>query len=476
MSPGGCLPRGCLPVGCLRGGCGPGCRRLTVGASGRRDLSFLFDPASIAVVGASADESKWGGDLAARLLRAECRRPVYLVNRRGGEMHGQVAYRSLSELPEAPEMVILAMPAAALEATLDEALALGSKAFVAIFAGLGETDDEGRERERAAVARLRAAGAAMIGPNCMGLADHSTGLQAVAYPRRACGPRRLRLAERRDGRGVRHALERVRMRLLALRHARQPGRRRHRRDPLGDGRARADARRGGVRGRAARGARAGAGGGGRRGRRQARRAARARPHRGERAGGPLAHRLAGSRRRGRRRRLPRRRRRACGHAARALRAHGRLPRRLSPARAARGRRDRRGRRRRHRRRRRPRRRARGAGLLRRARRSRPGGAPGQRRQQPARLRHGHDRPRRLRAHRAGRRWLRRGRRHPRRGTARVLGRPLPAVRDAGGARSRLGAAGGRGRPPRRDAVHRLHGLPRLASGEGPVRGGCAGVP
>jgi acyl-CoA synthetase (NDP forming) len=151
------------------------------GEAARRDLTALFDPASIALVGASADESKWGGDLAARLLRAERRRPVYLVNRRGGSMHGRVAYPRLSDLPEAPEMVILAMPATALEATLDEALALGSKAFVAIFAGLGETGGEGAERERAAVARLRAAGALLIGPNCMGLADHSTGLQAVAY-------------------------------------------------------------------------------------------------------------------------------------------------------------------------------------------------------------------------------------------------------------------------------------------------------
>ena len=135
----------------------------------------------MAVVGASADTSKWGGDVAARLLRTETVRPVYLVNRKGGEIHGRTAYPSLSKLPEIPELVILAMPAAAFETTLDEALALGSKAFVALFAGLGETGRDGAERERLAAARLREAGALMIGPNCMGLTDHSTGLQAVAY-------------------------------------------------------------------------------------------------------------------------------------------------------------------------------------------------------------------------------------------------------------------------------------------------------
>ncbi|MEE4276274.1 MAG: CoA-binding protein, partial [Thermoleophilia bacterium] len=146
-----------------------------------RDLTPLFDPRSIAVVGASSDASKWGGDVAARLARGHDRRRLFFVNHRGGPVQGRESYRSLRELPEAPDMVILAVPAQAFEAALDDGLAVGARAFVGILAGLGETGAGGKARERAAVARLRAAGAVMIGPNCMGVADTASGLQAVAY-------------------------------------------------------------------------------------------------------------------------------------------------------------------------------------------------------------------------------------------------------------------------------------------------------
>lgn len=146
-----------------------------------RDLRPLFDPRSVAVVGASADASKWGGDLAMRLARSAGDRELYFVNRRGGELYGRPVHPSLGDLPAAPELVVVATPAAAFDAVLDEALAAGSRAFVAVFGGLGEAGDEGRRRERDAVRRLRDAGAVLLGPNCMGLADTAAGFRCVAY-------------------------------------------------------------------------------------------------------------------------------------------------------------------------------------------------------------------------------------------------------------------------------------------------------
>lgn len=142
-----------------------------------RDLSAFFDPRSVAVVGASNDRAKWGQWLSRGALKGERRRAVYLVNRKGGEVMGRKAYRSLAELPEPPELVALAIPAAAFEEAVDDAVAAGAKAIVAITAGLGELGTEGRARERAVAARVRAAGARLLGPNCLGVFDAGAELE-----------------------------------------------------------------------------------------------------------------------------------------------------------------------------------------------------------------------------------------------------------------------------------------------------------
>lgn len=141
-----------------------------------RDLRPLFDPRSVAVLGASDDPAKWGQWVAAGALRGAHRREVWLVNRNGGEILGCRAFRALDELPGAPELVVVVLPAAAFEEAIDASLAAGARAIVAITAGLGELGEEGLARERAAVERVRAAGAVMLGPNCLGIYDASSEL------------------------------------------------------------------------------------------------------------------------------------------------------------------------------------------------------------------------------------------------------------------------------------------------------------
>ncbi len=142
-----------------------------------RDLSALFDPRSVAVLGASAVPGKWGFWLARGAVKGDGRRSVYLVNRKGGEIFGRPAYPSLAELPEPPELVVITVPAAGVEEAVDASLDAGAKGIVLISAGLGEMGEEGAARERAIVERVRAAGAVLIGPNCLGVHDSGAQLE-----------------------------------------------------------------------------------------------------------------------------------------------------------------------------------------------------------------------------------------------------------------------------------------------------------
>ncbi|MCX2947988.1 acetate--CoA ligase family protein [Lentzea sp. NEAU-D7] len=127
---------------------------------------IFSDPASVAVVGASDDPAKWGHWLARGALVGHDRRAVHLVNRGGGAVLGQPTVRSLSELAEAPELVVLAVPAAHVPAVVDEALAAGVRGFVGITSGI---DDR-------VIRRIRDAGARLLGPNCLGVFDAATSL------------------------------------------------------------------------------------------------------------------------------------------------------------------------------------------------------------------------------------------------------------------------------------------------------------
>jgi acyl-CoA synthetase (NDP forming) len=82
----------------------------------------------------------------------------------------------LRDLPESPELVVITIRSSGFEAAIDDALAAGARAIVAITAGLGERDAAGLAVQNAAVERCRKVGAILVGPNCLGIADLTTEL------------------------------------------------------------------------------------------------------------------------------------------------------------------------------------------------------------------------------------------------------------------------------------------------------------
>src|SRR5919108_3691179 len=123
---------------------------------------------------------KGGHWLARGALKGSHRRQVFLVNRAGGQILDTASYRSLNELPQAPELVVITVRAAAFEVAVGEALRAGARAIVAITAGPGELDASGLAVQRAAAERAREAGAVLVGPNCIGVADTGSEL-ALAF-------------------------------------------------------------------------------------------------------------------------------------------------------------------------------------------------------------------------------------------------------------------------------------------------------
>lgn len=146
------------------------------------DLAALFDPRVVAIVGASADPAKWGHILAGRALgSAGERRRVALVNRAGTDVLGHPTHSSLAAaraaVGEPLELVVVCVPATALLTTVADAVAAGARVVVAITAGLAELGAEGALVEAEAVRIAREGGAVLVGPNCLGVADTTTGLQ-----------------------------------------------------------------------------------------------------------------------------------------------------------------------------------------------------------------------------------------------------------------------------------------------------------
>lgn len=137
-------------------------------------LDALFSPNAVAIIGASDDTRKYGNWIAVQALKGD--RPVHLVNRNRPTVLGRPTVSSVAVIGSQVDLAVIAVPAAGFEEAVDEALAAGVRAIVGISAGLGEAGEAGRLLQVRITTKVRAAGARMLGPNCLGVLDHSSGL------------------------------------------------------------------------------------------------------------------------------------------------------------------------------------------------------------------------------------------------------------------------------------------------------------
>ena len=134
----------------------------------------------MAVVGASDDSAKWGHILGSRALASRGDRTC-CWSTATAEVLGQPAYPSAQAAAAAlgapVDLAVVCVPAAGFVAAVTDAVAAGARAVVGITAGLSESGAEGARLEAEALAVVRAAGAVLVGPNCLGIVDTTTGIQ-----------------------------------------------------------------------------------------------------------------------------------------------------------------------------------------------------------------------------------------------------------------------------------------------------------
>ncbi len=138
-------------------------------------LRYALDPRSVAVIGASENPDKIGGRPLAYLRRFGFRGTIQPINPTRAEVQGLRAVGRLADLDAAPDVAVIAVPGAAAVQALAECGDVGVKVAVMMTSGFGETGPDGKAAEREMVARARAAGMRMIGPNTQGLANFGTG-------------------------------------------------------------------------------------------------------------------------------------------------------------------------------------------------------------------------------------------------------------------------------------------------------------
>lgn len=142
-------------------------------------LTPLIAPRSVAVLGASSDPTRISGRPIAYMKSQGFQGGLYPINPNRTEIQGIKAYASIADLPETPDVAIVAVASDVAAASVDELGKRGVKGIVMFTAGFAEMDDAGGIVQDKMVATARSYGMRILGPNCLGVFDASRAYYAT---------------------------------------------------------------------------------------------------------------------------------------------------------------------------------------------------------------------------------------------------------------------------------------------------------
>ncbi|WP_457626717.1 acetate--CoA ligase family protein [Persephonella sp.] len=141
-------------------------------------LDTLFNPRSIAIVGATDKKEKVGYAIFKNIIEGGYKGKVYPVNRRIDSLEGYRVYHSITEIPDEIDLAIISIPIQYVPQLFDQLGEKGVKAAVVISAGGRETGEDGKKIEEEILRKARMYGIRFLGPNCLGFANTIIDLNA----------------------------------------------------------------------------------------------------------------------------------------------------------------------------------------------------------------------------------------------------------------------------------------------------------
>ncbi len=143
------------------------------------DLTPLFHPNSVAIVGASNKPDKIGNVIVRNVIDCGFAGKIYPINPKESQIAGLPCYRSLVEVPDKIDLAIITVPAKACLDVMEDCGKTGIKHVIVITAGFKEVGPEGLELEKKLLFICKKYGIRMVGPNCVGIMDTHTPLNAT---------------------------------------------------------------------------------------------------------------------------------------------------------------------------------------------------------------------------------------------------------------------------------------------------------